>query len=622
MKHFSLKMIAMVMAMTTFVQANALDYSTASACLSNNYVQEWGKLKLVGNQLCSESGKPIQLRGWSTHGSWYKSCYDDNQDFELMKSYGANVARIAMYVNQGDGVNEEWVKSCIDYTAQCGMYCIVDWHITDGLATSYPNYHPETFFSKITSYVEQKGYKHVLYEICSEPGIDKAGYHDSVVWSDIKKYTDIVLPVIAQNDPDAVVIVPTSHGCKNLAYPMAYPLDNTYGLNVMYAFHYNAVDDYRYIGFLQLAAAYLPVFVTEWSGSDSERKKDISIPLSDSLLKVCSGNNLDNQYISWCSWNFSDKGDNSSAFTGGGYNSRSMSSAGTYVVNQLRKGDVLNTKKNSTPYQKATVVSAQSETVIRVENYDEGGEGVAYHDVYGNVEESVHKCMTGDNTTREGCVDLYYTDEANTSSSIGNIHAGEWVNFTLDVEKAGYYRVKVMKKYFEGLDGYSNRISLMVDGKNAIRDHDNTGKTWNVVSIQEQQGNWAKSPLMTQTDNNSHDFCVYFEKSGKQILTIGFLGWYENSVGNIILTPVGKDAVANASLQDMVKIFPNPGTGGTFSVQAPAACHVQVYDLSGKTCYTAETNSEDVIHTGLGAGMYLVKITCREQSVMKKWVVR
>ena len=61
----------------TLVSAAMLCMQTFAA----NPVEQWGKLKLVGNQLSSETGEPIQLRGWSTHGSWFMGCYDDRSDF-------------------------------------------------------------------------------------------------------------------------------------------------------------------------------------------------------------------------------------------------------------------------------------------------------------------------------------------------------------------------------------------------------------------------------------------------------------------------------------------------------------------------------------------------------------
>ena len=34
--------------------------------------KDWGKLKLVGNQLSDKDGNPVQLKGWSTFSLHYK----------------------------------------------------------------------------------------------------------------------------------------------------------------------------------------------------------------------------------------------------------------------------------------------------------------------------------------------------------------------------------------------------------------------------------------------------------------------------------------------------------------------------------------------------------------------
>lgn len=136
MKKLFYSLITLFLSLSCF----AFNYSSENECLNNNYIKEWGQLKLVGNQLSSESGSPVQLRGWSTHGHQWSgyACYDQKSDFEGMKKFGANVARIAMYIREDGGVNESWMKNCIDWTAELGMYCIVDWHMLDpGTPTSY-----------------------------------------------------------------------------------------------------------------------------------------------------------------------------------------------------------------------------------------------------------------------------------------------------------------------------------------------------------------------------------------------------------------------------------------------------------------------------------------------------
>ena len=40
--------------------------ANASGFDDTNYIEKWGQLKLVGNQLSSSSGVAVQLKGWST----------------------------------------------------------------------------------------------------------------------------------------------------------------------------------------------------------------------------------------------------------------------------------------------------------------------------------------------------------------------------------------------------------------------------------------------------------------------------------------------------------------------------------------------------------------------------
>ncbi|MBR6110361.1 MAG: hypothetical protein IKQ08_00220, partial [Paludibacteraceae bacterium] len=75
--------------------------ANASGFDDTNYIEKWGQLKLVGNQLSSSSGVAVQLKGWSTsslHTGGVQGCLGKSQ-FELMKSYGANIVRLAMHID-------------------------------------------------------------------------------------------------------------------------------------------------------------------------------------------------------------------------------------------------------------------------------------------------------------------------------------------------------------------------------------------------------------------------------------------------------------------------------------------------------------------------------------------
>ena len=82
--------------------------------------------------------------------------------------------------------------------------------------------------------------------------------------------------------------------------------------------------------------------------------------------------------------------------------------------------------------------------------YDEGGEGVAYHDTSkGNA-----YSRSGQARRKEGDVDC-------TASELASIMPGEWVNYTVDIAKAGSYRAEM--RYGTAMQG-RHAVYVVVDG--------------------------------------------------------------------------------------------------------------------------------------------------------------
>ena len=134
----------------------------------------------------------------------------------------------------------------------------------------------------------------------------------------------------------------------------------------------------------------------------------------------------------WCAFTWSPK--------------RSVSlSAGTHVlklhadsqyinVNTLRvsgpTGPISSSSSGgSTPYSGTPVVVPAT---IEAENFDKGGEGVAYHDnVAGNA--------GGQYRTSEGVDIIASTDSAGGGYVINNFETGEWLKYTINVPATGNY---------------------------------------------------------------------------------------------------------------------------------------------------------------------------------------
>ncbi len=302
---------------------------------NNKYIDNWGKLKLVGTQLSSESGNPVQLKGWSTHG-WHnadvlKAVFDSKAGFAGMKSFGANVARIAAYISPTDGVKDAqiaeiiaWVKRCMAWTYELNMYCVVDFHVHDpGFPTYYLeggelNRSAEGFFREICEEAVQKGYNHVMYEICNEP----SGKNVSIpglfgtpgapqTWEDVKEYAAKILPVIEESDPNAVVIIGTPSACLRVDLAAKTPISvrEDSKLNIMYTFHFYAdshIEDFN--KYLKPAVSQIPVFATEWSVTHANGSGNPNYSHSTTFTDFCRENK-----ISWCSWSWCGKRETSAA---------------------------------------------------------------------------------------------------------------------------------------------------------------------------------------------------------------------------------------------------------------------------------------------------------------------
>lgn len=601
-------------------------------------------LKLVGNQLCTESGKPIQLRGWSTHGSWFKGCYDDEGDFAAMKQEGANMARIAMYINEGEGINEGWVKNCIDFCASQGLYCIVDWHVLRDREGDGSKGNPmdmvgqaKSFFQNITSHVRQKGYNHVLYELCNEPNYNIEGdpyeLGRDYVWAWIKEYCQQILPIIKSGDPDAIVLVGTPQWDQAVVFPFLDPIDEM-GLNVMYSFHYYAADQERYLGLLSSAAAFIPLFVTEWGLSSHTGDSGCDTKSADKLLSVCNGKNLGGQIISWANWSWSDKGESSGTFTNNGYGNKSWSQAGNYIREQLRKGDNFKYCESSA-YDGAQVFDGVNDFYLELEKFDKGGNYNAYYDFDEGdwIPCSPLPCNAGAAGMFEGVrgddyVDVGYTNEDHPEEgyfNLGYIGQGEWVKYTIDVKHTGDYEFET---YTTNHIDY-NIIAFTVDGKNALVDED--GNEINrALELQPSKGgtkdggynDWGwTTPKCPYATNKK--FRLRFNETGEHKLGIVFMS-SASGLGSLkIKGKPENDVNVNDVNNQVVSLWPNPSEDGSLNISVNYDSDVTIYNIQGVAVFTGKVVAgASKINASLASGVYYVTVKSENGISTKKFTVK
>lgn len=264
-----------------------------------------GKLSVKGTDLVDKNGKPFQLKGVSTHGlSWFPA-YVNKEAFQDLAGYGVNAIRLAMYTddasgycNGGDqaqlkGLIETGVNAC----EELGMYAIIDWHI---LSDNDPMIHMEeakTFFAETSK--KYSGYDNVFYEICNEP-------NGGTNWETVKKYAETIIPIIREQDKDAIIIVGTPNWCQDVDVASANPIQGE--SNIMYAVHFYASTHKQDIRDKVETARKngIAIIVSECSICDASGNGTIDYEEAEKWAELIEKDNL-----SFFAWNLSNKDEQS-----------------------------------------------------------------------------------------------------------------------------------------------------------------------------------------------------------------------------------------------------------------------------------------------------------------------
>lgn len=290
-------------------------------------VAENGWLEVRGTQLCNERGTPVVLHGMSSMGiQWYPQ-YTNLQSIRNTVDRGANVFRIAVYVEEGGYVTDparftSLVESIVENAVRCNIYVIIDWHIlSDGNPMSHLS-DALTFFTTVSA--KYRDTPNVIYEICNEP-------NGNVSWSrDIKPYAESVIAAIRENAPRNIILVGSPNWSQDVDVAAADQLSHS---NVMYALHFYAGTHGQELRDKATRALELgaPVFVSEWGTSNADGSGGIYIQSSNEWLDYMA-----ERSISWCNWSLCDKNESSAALLPGApcdavWTSADLSESGNYV---------------------------------------------------------------------------------------------------------------------------------------------------------------------------------------------------------------------------------------------------------------------------------------------------
>lgn len=298
-----------------------------------NFVESWGRLQVKGTKTMNEKGQEVQLKGISTHGIVEFERFVNKEAFQTWKDYGANCIRLAMYTDPNEGYTKaahEIMKRGVSYVTELGMYVTIDWHILADHDPMMTIEGAKEFFENMS--MEFKDQKNIIYEICNEPN------GENITWADkIKPYAEQVIPVIRNNDKNAIIIVGTPTWSQDVDIVAKDPLKGYE--NVMYALHFYAASHKKIIQNKMVAAikAGLPVFVSEYGVCDASGNGINDFDESDHWVELM------NQYgVSYMAWNLSNKDEASAMILSdcnktSGWTLEELNDSGKWVAKMLGK---------------------------------------------------------------------------------------------------------------------------------------------------------------------------------------------------------------------------------------------------------------------------------------------
>jgi beta-glucanase (GH16 family) len=232
-------------------------------------------------------------------------------------------------------------------------------------------------------------------------------------------------------------------------------------------------------------------------------------------------------------------------------------------------------------------------TKIEAEDFDVGGESIAYHDTYAGNNGGQYR------TTED--VDIEACSDTGGGYGVGWIIQDEWLEYTVDVPASGEYTIET-------------RVSSLSTGGVFHLEFDGVDKTGDVtVPVTTGWQTWA---TVSATATLS---------AGTQVMrfaptTSGFNVNYFEVVG-IPASDVPDLQSAGHALHPCYPNPFNPATTISYDLQAPATVNLAVYDVAGKLVQTliafeaTDTGHHEVIWNGrdktgrvVSAGVYFYRL--------------
>jgi endoglucanase len=211
----------------------------------------------------------------------------------LYKDWKVSVVRAAMGIEPGGGYKQDpegsmqKIKAVVEGAIKTGIYVIIDWH-----SHNINLLEAKKFFELMAK--QYGNYPNVIYELFNEP--------DQESWDEVKAYSNELIKLIRQHDPDNIILVGNPHWDQDIHLVADAPLEGF--KNLMYTVHFYAGTHKQQ---LRDRCDYalkkgIPIFISESAGMEATGNG----PINDAEWKKWIEWAEQNK-ISWVCWSISDK---------------------------------------------------------------------------------------------------------------------------------------------------------------------------------------------------------------------------------------------------------------------------------------------------------------------------
>lgn len=352
---------------------------SSSAVVTENLVENKGKLRVDGPGILDSDGENVVLNGISTFG--IQNCegfFTPEVVKTLAEDWGCDVLRISLtgdkniegYLKDPEKYFDMVCKIC-DMCIEQGIYVIVDWDVAYVEEADENTDDAVDFFNRLSAIYSDS--PNIIYEANNYPLFYEAPEDDADEetdeWEDvIKPFASKVITAVRENNPDSIVIVgmPDKGRDFNNVSESRLEFENIiYGCRIFSGSDKQEMRD-RITTLLEYETC---VLVTEWSFCTDDYKGGIFEKESDKWAEFMSENQ-----ISWCFFGIGSDIDNDTNalrlnadnYTdeqkyGGHWPDGLLSDAGAYGRYQLLNEPVLTEEIASSDQTESTADSYEEE---------------------------------------------------------------------------------------------------------------------------------------------------------------------------------------------------------------------------------------------------------------------